>query len=173
MKLSHILMAPVAICLLILTAGQAHAQNSITVQATASVAPFFTTATGTNLTFGTVTADGTAQAVAPTDAGAAQFDIAGTPGSEITVTFTLPTQLTNGTDNIPIAFGATDAGYATDAANQATATAHDPGTVLTTDLDATTGELYVWLGGTVTPAIGISGGSYSADITIDLAYTGG
>lgn len=158
-----------AVILLVGICTQVNAQSA-TVQAEGEVlAPL--SVTGTNLSFGTEILPGLELSVARTEAGAAQFDITGADSKEITVDFTLPTELTGAGDAIPITFGSDDAGYAT-TDDQAGAAAHDPSGTLTTTLDATAGTLFVWLGGTISPAETQAAGSYSADITVDTAYTG-
>lgn len=126
--------------------------------------------TGTNLSFGAEIFPGINESVSKTDAGAAQFDITGEAGKEITADFTLPTELSKGEDALTITFSSTDAGHATTEAG--TATDFDPSSTLTTSLEATDGTLFIWLGGTVEPTETQPAGEYTADITLDTAYTG-
>lgn len=158
-------------CFLFLTAfaTQSFAQSA-TVQATGTVLEPLSV-TGTNLVFGTQIFPGINEVVAKTDATASQFDISGEVSKEITATFTLPTELSDGTNTMPITFSATDGGHATASIDQGTATAFDPSAALTTSLSAT-GELFIWMGGTVEPAADQVAGAYSGDITLDTAYTG-
>lgn len=142
--------------------------------ATATITSSVTVTKNADLTFGS-TAAGTPVSILPTDAAAANFSVSGTADSEVNATFTLPTgglQLT--TDNsitLPVSFGASDASWALDGTNQATATTYDPSTTLTQALSGT-GELHIWLGGTVSPAASQRPGDYQGDITLDVAYTG-
>lgn len=173
MKSSNILLAVIAICLLTLTANQANAQSS-TVQATGTVLTPMTFTSTANLAFGTSIFPGVNKSIARTDASAANFAIDGEPGKQVTATFTLPTTLTH-TDAVttmPVSFSTTDAGHAAASTGQGTATAFDPNATLTTTLDATSGELHIWLGGTVQPLNTQKAGAYSGDVILDMAYTG-
>lgn len=163
----------ISIFALLVSAGQALAQSA-TVQATGTVLTPITFTSSTNLAFGTSLFPGIDKSIAHTDAGAAEFDLSGEAGKEITATFTLPTDLTHtdGTTTLPFSCSTTDAGYAGSSTAQGTATDFDPNSALTTTLDATNGTLSIWLGGTVQPATTQKSGSYSGDITLDLAYTG-
>ena len=76
-----------------------HAQST-TIQATANVLSAITV-TGTNLAFGNVT-PGVTKTVAITDAGAGQFVVTKAAATSVALTFTLPTNLTNGGNNLPI-----------------------------------------------------------------------
>ncbi|MEX0660578.1 MAG: DUF4402 domain-containing protein [Balneolaceae bacterium] len=154
----------------VLFASQGLAQST-TVNAEGTVlAPL--EVSGTNLNFGAEIFPGLDEAVAPTDAGAAQFDISGEAGKDIEATFTLPTEMTDGTNNLTLTFSGTDAGHATANTDQGTATEFDPNGTLTTALEATSGELFIWLGGTVEPAADQAAGTYTADITLDTVYVG-
>lgn len=114
---------------------------------------------------------GVAKLVARTDATSAKWTILGQTSAEVTLDFTLPLSLVSGANSLPISFGATDAGSNT-VDNAGTAGSFDPSVQATRNLDGTTGELYVWLGGQVTPAANQPAGLYSASITVDVNYTG-
>jgi hypothetical protein len=131
------------------------------------------TVTGTaDLDFGTVF-PGVNKAVAYTDAAnAGQWDIDGEPAAEVTLSFTaLPANLVSGPNTMPIVYGAADAAHNTTDAPGA-ATSFDPAVGATTDLHAVSGELYVWIGGTVQPPETQPAGVYTETITLDVAYTG-
>ena len=51
-------------------------------------------------------------------------------------------------------------------------TTFDPSGGLTEFLDAASGELFVWIGGTVSPAAAQPAGVYTATIVLDVVYTG-
>ena len=114
---------------------------------------------------------GVAKSVLRTDATSGKWTVVGEASAEVTLDFTLPANLASGANNLPIAFSSTDAGRNT-ADVSGGATAFDPAVQETTTLDGTTGELYVWLGGQVTPASNQPAGIYSAAITVDVNYTG-
>ncbi len=156
--------------LLMVLSGQVQAQITTTVTASGTVLTPITV-TGTNLSFGTSIFPGINKSVARTSADAASFTISGEASKEVTATFTLPTNLVKGADNLPISFSTTDGGHSTSSTGQSTATAFDPNSGVTTTL-STTGNLYIWLGGTVSPAHNQAAGAYTGDITISLVYTG-
>lgn len=173
MKYSKALLT--AIVMLMATVNLASGQVSSTVQATGTVLEPITVSNATNLAFGTSIFPGISKSITISDAGAAQFDIDGETGKEVSVTFsTLPQDLTHdvdGTTTLPISFSTTDGGHNT-TDDPGTATTFDPSAAQTTTLGATSGLLYVYLGGTVTPTSTQKSGAYSANITVDFAYTG-
>jgi hypothetical protein len=114
---------------------------------------------------------GVAKAVARTDATSGKWTIVGQAGAEVTIDFTLPSSLASAGNNLPISFSSSDAGRNI-ADNMLAATAFDPSLQETTTLEATTGELFVWLGGQVSPAGNQPAGIYQAAITADVNYTG-
>jgi len=148
---------------------QAHAQ--LTVQATGTVLQPLQM-TGTDLNFGNNIFPGLDKGVDRTESGAAQFDISGEAGKEVTATLTLPSEMSDGSNSMSITFGPTDGGHAMASTDQASATSFDPNSPLTTTLDATDGSLHLWLGGTVSPSYNQPAGTYQGDITLDIAYTG-
>lgn len=155
---------------IILFASQGFAQSATTTASGTVLEPL--TVSATALSFGESIFPGIDEVVERTAAEAAQFDVAGEAGKEITATFTLPTELTGATTPLSITFSTTDGGHATSSTDQGSATGFDPNGALTTTLEAASGELYIWLGGTVEPADNQPAGSYTADITLDTAYTG-
>ena len=114
---------------------------------------------------------GVAKAVAHTDPTSAKWTVVGQAGAEVTVDFTLPLSLASGGNNLPISFSSSDAGRNT-LDNSAGATTFDPTVQETTTLEAATGELFVWLGGQVSPAGTQPAGVYQAAIIADVNYTG-
>ncbi len=127
-------------------------------------------ATGSQaLAFGTVF-PGIAHTVLRTDAvNSGQFQIRGSNGSQVQVTFTLPTAMMGpGGAQLPFSFGANDGGYSQSPTISA-ATAFDPRTPLVTTLSGQ-GRLYLYLGGTVSPPAQITPGAYSATITCTVIY---
>ena len=82
-------------------AATAEAQTSASIQATATVLSALTVAAGQDLQFGNVT-PGVNKTVAIADAGAGRFDITKGANSGVTLSFTLPTDLSDGTNLMPI-----------------------------------------------------------------------
>lgn len=156
-----------AVALLAGVASAAHAQSqtaSITAQAIVQ-SPLNVTA-GNNLDFGNVL-PGVAKAVAASDAGAGTFRIQGQSTFEVAMTYTLPTNLSDGTNNLPIG---TWGGLHNGTNSTAGATAFSPG-VSNVDVYGT-GDIWVFLGATVTPGASQPAGTYTGTIQLDVAYTG-
>lgn len=145
----------------------AFAQNNADIAANASVQSPITVDSGNDLEFGDVF-PGVAKSVARTDAEAGSFTISGQASTTVFLNFDLPTTLVDGANNLPIAFSDTDAGRNT-ANTQGSATSFDPNVETSTALSAG-GDLYVWIGGTVTPSIAQVAGTYTADITLTVTY---
>jgi hypothetical protein len=111
-----------------------------------------------------------------TSASAGYFLIQGARNAQITITLTLPTQLRVGAagPTMPITFGA-NAGCHRNQPNQAICTLYDPATVLTVRIRnqaPPNNHYHVWLGGTVSPAVGQPAGVYTGTVTATVAYTG-
>jgi len=149
------------------------AQESGIIQVTATVAAALTVTGTNNLIFQTVTpgVDKSVDKSTPGEAG--EWTVSGANGSEVTLEFTLPTELISGVNTMPISFTATDASYSNNGANnQGNPTAEiNPAIVTTTTLRAD-GDTMAWIGGTVNPAIAQTSGDYSADIVLIVTLTG-
>lgn len=170
MKIIKSLSLTLFLALIVFASDSIAQDNSVTVTASGTVLQPLDV-TGTNLTFSDEIFPGIDEAVAHTEAGAAQFDITGEDGREINVEFTLPTELDGaGETTLPISFDTDDAGSNEDDV-QGSAVAFDPNSSETLNLSAT-GTLFIWLGGTVEPASDQAAGAYSGEITLDLTYTG-
>jgi uncharacterized protein DUF4402 len=102
---------------------------------------------------------------------AGQFELRGAKGTEVRVDLGLPAALTGPKGGkVPLTFGAADGGFARDGVI-ATAAPFDPRTALITTLSGN-GRLYVFLGGTASPAAKQTAGTYTGTVTITIAYTG-
>jgi hypothetical protein len=142
--------------------------QSASILAQATVQTPLTVTGVSNLDFGNVF-PGVNPTVLLTDGGAGHFQIAGVLGAEVDVSFSsLPATLVSGANNIAIVY---TGGWNT-AANPAGATAFVPSAGTVQDLDAATGELHVYLGGSLTVPGNQPAGLYQATITLDAAYTG-
>ena len=166
----------VAILLIVIgLAIPAQSQESAINQATATVLSALTILGNNDLVFGSVT-PGLNKAVDKATVGfAAEWEIAGVSGSEISITFSLPTDLTliDSTITMPITFTNTDASFedGTGAGQTAPAGLFNPLGPGAERLGAM-GTLYLWLGGTVQPGLTQTGGNYAADLVLTVAYTG-
>jgi hypothetical protein len=121
------------------------------------------------LTFGVVIA-GVPTAVSRTDAlNAGQLEIRGSRGTQVRVDFTLPAAMTGpGGALMPLTFGANDGGWS-QTPSIATALGFDPRVPLFATLSGN-GRVYLYLGGTVTPAARQAPGAYTATITVTASY---
>jgi hypothetical protein len=149
-----------------LGAGALEAQTSANIQATATVLSAITVAAGNDLQFGNVT-PGVNKTTAIADAGAGRFDVTKAANQGVTLAFTLPTDLTDGTNNLPI--GTWTGGWNT-SATPAGATAFTP-SAAGTNTTATAGTgIFVYVGATVSPAAAQVAGSYSGTVTMSVVY---
>jgi hypothetical protein len=105
------------------------------------------------------------------NAASGRFLIRGTRGAEVSLDFLLPTVLTVGSNTLPIGFSPTAAGHYTLPQPQ-NAVLFDPHLTRITRLRASNGFLYLWLGGTVSPAVTQAPGVYTGSITMVVSYTG-
>jgi hypothetical protein len=151
------------------TAGAAAAQSqSASINATAVVQQPLNVTAGNDLDFGNVL-PGVNKAVAPADAGAGSFTIQGQGGYEVALTFTLPANLQDLSAN-NLAIGSW-AGVHNTSNTPAGGTSLTPTALSNANLSGI-GELFVFLGATVSPVAAQPAGTYSGTIQLDVAYTG-
>ena len=120
---------------------------------------------GSSLNFGNVT-PGVSSSVAYGSGGS--FSITGGGGASIDLDFTLPANLTLGTNNLPISFSTTDANWE-DGNTSSGSNEFDPnaGTTITFPAD---GDMTVFIGGTVNPGAGQVAGTYTGNIVLTATY---
>lgn len=127
-----------------------------------------------DLVFGNVY-PGIPKLIAQTASGsAAEFLISGTSGLEVTMDFALPTYMNVGGLNMQMIFLETSCAIDTRATPDQSSPERDdldPWHTITDTLG--TSGITVWLGGKVVPKLQQLPGSYSADIVLTVAYTGG
>lgn len=154
----------------VLLAAPSAAQTSATasIAATANVVGVTPlAATGVNdLDFGAVLA-GVPSTPADVAAQGGRFNVTGEPDADVSVDFTLPTDLAGPSGTIPITFGATD-GLLWGPFPTAFTT-FDPNIPFLTTIDPS-GNLTVGITGTVNPGIGTTSGTYTGTITLTVAY---
>ena len=147
-------------------AATLEAQTSANIQATATVLSAVTVAAGNDLQFGNVT-PGVNKTIAIADAGAGRFDVTKAATQGVTLSFTLPTNLTDGGNNLPI--GTWTGGWNT-SATPAGATAFTP-SAAGTNTAATAGTgIVVYVGATVSPGGAQVAGNYSGTVTMSVVY---
>lgn len=140
--------------------GQATDSESATI--TATVIAALSVAKDQNMAFGEVTQNASST-IQVTDANAVKFTVDGEPNKNITFTLTSPANLTNGANNLPFA---DDVQYHTSDAPGSASALTDGATIA---LNAT-GDLYIYLGGTVTAGVGQTTGAYSGTFTLQVDY---
>jgi hypothetical protein len=150
-----------------LGATQLHAQTqTATILASASVMQPINVVGAVNLAFGSVF-PGVARSVAVNAAGAGRFDVTGQPSAPVFVSFVLPANLTSGANTLPIG---TWTGHQNPANNPTTGTNFIPSAAMTTATFSGTGQLFVFVGATVTPATNQAPGVYNGTIQITVTY---
>lgn len=172
MKRSVLALALGLFAAIALAPATAMAQNdtdSDQITATAEVAIAIQVNRVQDLDFGTVM-PGWARTITTGDATAGHFQIVGGANAEVSLSFSiLPTDLSDGTNNLPVTFTALHNTSATPTGGTAfDPTTGEPGTTL----DATTGELHVYVGGTVTAGGAQPANIYTAQVELTAAYTG-
>jgi hypothetical protein len=85
----------------------------------------------------------------------------------VTLSFTLPTNLTSGGNNLPI--GSWTGGWNT-SATPAGATTFTPSAAGSNTAVTAGTALTVYVGGTVSPAAAQAAGAYSGDVTLSVVY---
>ena len=155
----------VVVAFLSLNAAGASAQSA-NINATATVFQAITVTGARDLAFGNVF-PGVAKTVVVSDATSGRFDLTGQSSGNVNVSFTLPTNLTSGANNLPIG---TWTGC-TNATNTTTGcTSFTPSAGATASAFSGAGALFVWVGGTVSPAANQAAGAYTGVVTLTAAY---
>lgn len=130
------------------------------------VAPL-TAAGVNNLNFGNVTA-GTPKSPSSLAADAGRFNISGQPNANVTVSFSLPTQLDGaGGSFIPVTFGSNDG--LNWSSFPSTFTTFNPNSNYFTVLSGT-GSLVIGISGTVSPPVLTTTGTYTGTVTMTVTY---
>jgi spore coat protein U-like protein len=127
-----------------------------------------------DLNFGTVL-KGVPTTVLPSNAAAGAWQVQGDKNAQVTIAFTLPTVLTNiqalPGSTMPITFGAASALWNRGINSVVGATPFDPGSGTTGRIGPPPNPfIYVWIGGTVTPAATAKPGIYTGTIIVTVAY---
>ena len=142
--------------------------QSATVTATATVVtPLVVTGTA-GLAFGNVF-QGVNKTVLFSDATSGRFSITGFSVSQVAMTFTLPATLASGANTLPIdTYDVRSNG--TNVTAGATALTVTSGVPVNANLVG--GNLFLFLGGRVVPAVAQAQGAYTGNIVLAAAYTG-
>jgi hypothetical protein len=152
---------------LALAANSVHAQSA-SIQATATVVTPITVTGTAPLAFGNVF-QGVNKTIAFSDATSGRFSLTGYLGSQVALTFTLPATLASGANTMPInTYDVRVNG--TNATAGATALTVTTGVPVNSNFVA--GNLFVFVGGRVQPAVAQVAGAYTGTIVLAAAYTG-
>lgn len=133
-----------------------------------------TITTLSDLSFGNVVR-GVATTIQPTAPTAGAWQVTGNSNAFVIVSFTLPTTLTNiqalPGSTMPISFNATAARWNRSTNNVAAGTPFNPATGTVGRLGPPPSpDMYIWLGGTVSPAATAKPGIYQGTVIVSLAY---
>lgn len=122
------------------------------------------------LAFGTIIT-GTTTTVAATDASAAAWRIRGILGVSGGITLTLPSVLTRvgGGESMPVSFCATCAVYRINGTTPVGGTAFDPNTGVQGLYVVVLSDVYVWLGGSVSPPRTQAPGNYVGTVVLTVS----
>lgn len=169
-------MGPALIALLALAPSSAHAQSPTAVVAADAVVVTvgMTIATLRDLDFGSVI-KGVATTLQPTAATAGAWQVTGSPNAFVIISFTLPATLTNiqalPGSTMPISFNATSARWNRANNNAAAGTPFNPATGTVGRLGPPPNpNMYIWIGGTVNPALTAKPGIYQGTVIVSLVY---
>ncbi len=168
--MSRLLLRPLCGMLVLMAFATTASAQSGNINVTATVLQPLTVTGARELGFGNVY-PGVNKIIAVADLTSGKFTLDGHANAQVNISFTLPTNLTSGANTLSIS---TWTGYrnTTDSPSLG-GTSFDPATpTTTTNLDAITGDLFVFLGATVSPSSSQAQGSYTATITMNAAYTG-
>jgi spore coat protein U-like protein len=157
--------AALAAALVTLAASAAQAQSA-NINATATVFQAMTVSGARDLDFGNVF-PGVNKTIGVAAATSGQFALTGQNSANVNLSFTLPTNLTSGANNLPIG---TWTGCHNTSNATAGCTAFTPSAAATASAFSGTGSLWVWVGGTVSPAANQAAGSYTGTVTLTAAY---
>jgi spore coat protein U-like protein len=151
---------------LALTTSAAEAQSA-NIQALANVFAAISVSGARNLDFGNVF-PGVNKIVAPDAGTSGRFDATGQASAGVNMTFTLPANLTSGGNNLPIA--SWTGCFDTDNDPTSGCTAFTPSAAASAASFSGGGNLFVFVGATVSPAANQAAGAYAGTVTITVAY---
>lgn len=156
----------VVACAVALAPVAASAQNNASASVTAVVQQPIAVTKDADLVFGDVF-PGLSKTIAVTDAGAAEFEIAGQASASVNLTFTLPATLTDGSNTLTVTSWT---GIYNTTNSAASGTTFTPSTSATSSTLSGTGGLYVFIGATVAPPVSQAAGTYTGTLTLTVVY---
>lgn len=156
---------PLLVATALLSVGTASAQSA-SITAKANVFTPLVVTGAQDLDFQNVF-PGAAKSVGIADASAGRFDITGQANAPVTLTFSLPANLTSGTSTLPIGSW-TGCRNATNSATGCTTLT--PSSTATNASFGAAGTMFVFVGGTVTPSASQTAGVYTGSVQLTVAY---
>jgi hypothetical protein len=166
----HRLLRPLCGILVLMTLAATASAQSASINATAAVLLPVTVTGVRDLSFGDVY-PGLNKTITVTAATSGEFSLSGQPGAQVQFSFVLPTNLTNAANTLPIG---TWTGYhnQTNDASAGGQSFTPSASPTAAALAPVSGQLFVFLGATVSPSSTQAAGAYSGQITMNAAYTG-
>jgi hypothetical protein len=147
-------------------AAQAQTNNA-SIQATAVVQQPINVTGAADLTFGNVF-PGLDKSIAVTDGGAGRWDVSGQATANVALTFALPASLSDGTNSLAIA--SYTGHWNNTAASPSGGSGFTPSAAATNAVLGAAGQLYVYVGATVSPTTTQPSGSYSGSLSMTVVY---
>ncbi len=124
-----------------------------------------------DLTFGNVLGGVPKKIDKATPGPAAEFLVTGIAGSDVTIEFTLPTYMNDGTYNMQMIFNNTDCAMDSSSSPDQTSPNYNnlnPWDVISYAIGS--GGITIWLGGKVVPKLLQDSGDYTADMVITVTF---
>jgi hypothetical protein len=168
MRTTIIQVSAVLAAILSLAGSSAQAQSA-NITATATVFQAMTVTGARTLDFGTVF-PGVAKAIGVAAATSGRFDLTGQNSANVNLTFTLPANLTNTAPTADLMPIGSWTGCTSPTNTTAGCTAFTPSGSATASAYSGSGALFVFVGGTVTPAANQVAGTYNGTVTLTAAY---
>ena len=141
--------------------------NNASIQATATVQQPVNVTGAADLDFGNVF-PGVNKSVAVSDGGAGRWDVTGQSGTSVELTFSLPAALSDGTNSLSI--GTYTGHWNNVSASPSGGTAFTPSGGASNATLGGAGQLYVYIGATVTPTTTQAAGVYTGSLSMTVAY---
>jgi ABC-type uncharacterized transport system permease subunit len=163
--ISKVVLGLAAVAMLGTVSANAQSQTG-SVSATASVQQPINVTGAVNLAFGNVF-PGVNKTIAVTDAGAGRFDVTGQGSAPVLISFVLPANLTFGANNMSIG---TWTGHHNTANAPTGGTNFTPSAGTTNSAFSAGGNLFVFVGATVSPATNQAAGAYSGTVQMTVTY---
>ena len=107
---------------------------------------------------------GSIKTIQPTGSGAAHWFVEADQNTSITLALSVPSNLVSGGNTLPLSFASDAASWDHDSSSSGS-TRFDP--ALNADVTvSSSGQVYVWLGGSISPPLGQAAGDYSGTLTL-------